>query len=174
MSPDRIRVAVQAGTWAALASAGLGAGVLLAPSATATLLRIWLLVLGLILLGVLVRLATGAWREDDGPSWRLRLGGRRPRERVRQLEELERLTEFSSATAFDFHYRLRPRLTRVAEHKLGLKGVRLAAQPERARALLGDATWELIRPDRPEPDNRHGPGISPSLRRQVVETLDAL
>lgn len=165
---------MRTGTWAVLASAGLGIGILVVPSNTTLLVRSWLLVLGLIFLSALVRLATGPWREDDGPSWSLRLGRRQPRERVRQLEELERLTEFSSATAFDFHYRLRPRLTRVAEHKLGLRGVRLAAQPERARAMLGDETWELIRPDRPEPENRHGPGISPSLRRHVVETLDAL
>lgn len=105
------------------------------------------------------------------PGW---WGRRRPDrpERLRQLEEIEHAAAFALSSAFDVHYRLRPHLVRVARHRLAARGLSL----ERAEAepLLGAELWELVRPDREPPENRHAPGLEPARLRRVVERLGAL
>ena len=46
---------------------------------------------------------------------------------------------------------LRPIVREIAAARLARHGVSLDRQPERARALLGAQTWELVRPDREAP-----------------------
>jgi hypothetical protein len=43
-----------------------------------------------------------------------------------------------------------------------------------ARSLLGEDVWELLRPDRPEPDDRHGPGIPRERIAAVIERVEVL
>jgi hypothetical protein len=52
--------------------------------------------------------------------------------------------------------------------------VDLERRPDAARALLGDDTWELLRPDRPEPYDRNAPGLPMSQIRDVISTLERL
>jgi hypothetical protein len=139
-------------------------------------LRLWLVALGAIGIAALTERALAGRAVGDGAAWRLRWGWwrRPPADRVRALEELERAVEFSLATAFDVHYRLRPHLRRIAAHRLALRGVSLDRQPERARALLGAQAWDLVRPGRPEPEDRAGRGLPLAGVRRVVELLDAL
>jgi hypothetical protein len=139
-------------------------------------LRLWLVALGAIGVAALASWALAGRAVGDGPDRRQGWGWwRRPRpERVRPLEELEHAVDFSLGTAFDVHYRLRPHLRRIAVHRLGTRGVSLDGQPPRARALLGAEAWELVRPDRPEPEDRNGRGLTLALLRRVVERLDAL
>lgn len=138
--------------------------------------RLWLVALGAIGLGALTgaALAGRAVRDVAGP--RLAWGWwRRPRpERIRALEELEHAVDFSLGTAFDVHYRLRPHARRVAAHRLAARGVSLDRQPGRAAALLGAEAWELLRPDRPEPEDRSARGLDLDRIRRLVEGLDAL
>lgn len=139
-------------------------------------LRLWLVALGAIGLSTLTELALARWVVRDVPAVRLRWGWwRRPLpQRVRALEELEHAVDFSLGTAFDVHYRLRPHVRRVAAHRLAGRGVSLDGQPERARALIGLDVWDLVRRDRPEPEDRNARGMDlPSIRR-VVDVLDAL
>jgi hypothetical protein len=139
-------------------------------------LRLWLVALGAIGLGAMTEhaLAGRAVRDVAGP--RLRWGWwRRPRqERVRALEELEHAVDFSLGTAFDVHYRLRPHVRSIVGYRLGLRGVSLDQQPERASAMLGPEAWDLARPGRPDPEDRNGRGLDLPLLRRVVERLDAL
>jgi hypothetical protein len=50
----------------------------------------------------------------------------------------------------------------------------LDGEPESARRLLGDETWELLREDRPPPEDRHARGLPPDQVRRVVESLERL
>jgi hypothetical protein len=45
---------------------------------------------------------------------------------------------------------------------------------EDAEGVLDGELWELVRPDRPPPSNRHAGGIPPTELRRVVEELEAL
>jgi len=86
---------------------------------------------------------------------------------------LARDIELSTISAFHLHVRLRPLLREIASHRL-LKsyGVDLAAEPARARELVGASAWELVRPDRPPPADRLAPGPSASSLREVVTELE--
>jgi hypothetical protein len=52
--------------------------------------------------------------------------------------------------------------------------VSLDADLEESRRLLGDETWELVRPDRPPPEDRLARGIPPEALGRVVGTLEAI
>jgi hypothetical protein len=88
------------------------------------------------------------------------------------LGRVENEVVLGVASATDLHFRLVPRLRAVATGLLAARrGVSLTADPERARALLGDDAWSLVRPDRPAPHDRLAAGIPvPDLER----ALDAL
>jgi hypothetical protein len=46
----------------------------------------------------------------------------------------------------------------------------LDSEPERAQTLLGPDAWELVRPNRPEPQDRSARGLDlPSIRRAVEQ-----
>lgn len=139
-------------------------------------LRLWLVALGAIGISGLTERALAGRTVGDGPTLRVRWGWwRRPRsERTRPLEELEHAVDFSLGTAFDVHYRLRPHLRRIAAYRLGLRGVTLDGQPQRARALLGPDAWELVRPDRPEPEDRGARGLDLHSIRRAVEQIGAV
>jgi hypothetical protein len=139
-------------------------------------LRLWLVALGAIGLGLLTERALAGRAVHDVAGLRLPWGWwrRQRRERIRALEELEHAVDFALGTAFDVHYRLRPHVRRVAAYRLGLRGVSLDRQPQRAAALLGPEAWEIARADRPEPEDRNARGLDLAHLRRVVEGLDAL
>jgi hypothetical protein len=96
-------------------------------------------------------------------------------QRIPELERMEREVALGIATAFDLHYRLRPRLRRIAAALLAARrGIELDAQPDAARRALGDEAWELVRDDREPPRERFGPGIELDMLRTVVTSLEAL
>ena len=55
----------------------------------------------------------------------------------------------------------------------GPHGFDLERRPEAARALLGEDAWELLRPDRPEPDDRNDPGVLGGVDAMIAR-LEAL
>ena len=68
---------------------------------------------------------------------------------------MEREVALGLATAFDLHYRLRPRLRRIATELLAARrGIDLDGSPEAARRVLGDDAWEIVRGDREPPHER--------------------
>jgi len=140
-------------------------------------LRLWLVALAAIFVWALSARSLTGWTRADSEgrplNWR-RWRRPPPPERTRGLEELEHAVEFSQTTAFDFHFRLRPHLVRVAAYRLALRGVQLEAQPDRASQILGEEAWDLVRPDRRPPERHNAPGLELARLRRVVETLDAL
>ena len=85
---------------------------------------------------------------------------------------MERELELGISNALNAQRRLLPLLRAVAEARIaGRYGFDLEHRPEAARALLGEDVWDLVRPDRPEPEDRHGPGIP---RHRVVAAIDRL
>ena len=86
-----------------------------------------------------------------------------------EIERLERELTLATATAFDLHARLRPTLREIAGMRLAVRG--LDADGEE---VLGERLWELVRPDRPPPTDRHAPGLPLTELRRVVERLEEL
>ena len=77
------------------------------------------------------------------------------------------------ANAYDLHYRLRPRIRAIVTSRLAdRRGIDLERQPEAAQAAVEPAVWELVRPDRQPPRDRHGPGLGLPRLREVMEGLD--
>jgi hypothetical protein len=79
-----------------------------------------------------------------------------------------------TATAGDLHLRLRPILREIAANGLRRRGVDLDAEPQAARELLAPETWELVRPDRPRPDDAFARGLAPARLNAVLDDLEAL
>lgn len=97
------------------------------------------------------------------------------REPVAELERLEREVSMATSTAFDLHFRLRPRVHRIARQLLASRrGVDLATQPEAARRLLGEETWAIVRPGTEPPSDRLAPGLDLARLRAVVTSLEQL
>jgi hypothetical protein len=88
-----------------------------------------------------------------------------------EIERMEREVTLATANAFDLHARLRPALREIAASRLAERGLRLDDDGE---ALLGEDLWELVRPDRLPPTDRHAPGISREELRDAVERVEAL
>jgi hypothetical protein len=90
------------------------------------------------------------------------------------LASIQRRVATGTAHAGELHLRLRPVLREVAAEGLRRQGVDLDAEPGRARELLGAETWEIVRPDRPRPENPFAPGIAPRRLDAVLDDLEAL
>ena len=102
-------------------------------------------------------------RRSGGPS------------RPEDLTRLEDQVSLATSASLDVYMRLRPVLRESAAQRLRVRhGVDLDADPRRARALLGEETWELVRPDLEPPTNRFGPGIEPARLGRVLDALEAL
>jgi hypothetical protein len=89
-------------------------------------------------------------------------------------ERLDRVVSAATSHAGEVHLRLRPILREIAADGLRRRGVELDAQPQAARALLAPETWELVRPDRPRPDDVFARGLAPARLNAVLDDLEAL
>lgn len=90
-------------------------------------------------------------------------------------DTLARLEQEVLLGRFDPYHRLRPRLRALARDVLEARGgVSPESDPEAARRILGDATWELVRPDRPPAADRYAPGVPLSELTEVVESLERI
>jgi hypothetical protein len=96
------------------------------------------------------------------------------RARPASLARVEREVSLATGTAFDVHYRLRPTVRSVANGLLLRRGIDLERRPDRARPLLGADVWELVRPDRPAPDDRTARGLELDAIERAVDSLERL
>ena len=88
---------------------------------------------------------------------------------------MEREIEQGIDHAGQAHRRLLPLLRTSAAARLAEQhGVDLEDRPDVARALLGAEAWEYLRPDRPEPVDRHGPGLSRETVAALIESVEKL
>jgi hypothetical protein len=89
-------------------------------------------------------------------------------------EHLDRVVSAATSHAGELHLRLRPILREVAANGLRRRGVDLDAEPQAAQELLAPETWELVRPDRPRPDDAFARGLTPARLNAVLDDLEAL
>ena len=134
-----------------------------------------LLLCVLAFLVALAALRRGLPREESlHPRAPKRRGGGR-RAIPETLERIEQETHLGIASSFDLHHRLRPRLRALSTELLATRRrISLDDQPQAARDVLGEVTWELVRPHRPPPEDRFARGISTGELEQVVESLERI
>lgn len=141
----------------------------------AILLDVYLLCLGGVLMLALVRTT----REHAPPARRSQfeqaLAAMRKAPSDSGEPTLVSDIELSTYNAFHLHARLRPLLRDVAAHRLRARyGVELDSEPGRARELVGAAAWELVRPERPFPEDRLAKGPRLEELAVVVDELEAI
>jgi len=164
-----IRVAILVG----ISTLGALASLTFLPGQERLTIYAYLLAIAAILLVALAEaLARARPLLDDGIEKLLQprqLEAKRPAE----LQRLSSLVLFSCSSAADLHFRLRPMLREIAAHRLAIhRSVDLDLQPEEARKVLGPAAWDLVRPDRPDPPDRHARGIEMAAIGNIVAALE--
>jgi len=164
------RKAVRAISLAVIATVGLGLAVFHLPGDSTLTVEIYVFVVAALLLAaVLLRVTEALPRAEPVPL------EQPPRsQRVGQLESIARALDLAESSAFDLHNALRPIVREIAIARLARHGVSLDRQPERARALLGAPTWDLVRPDREAPFRGSGRACSRDELRAIVGSLEAI
>jgi hypothetical protein len=159
-----------------LPSTALAVTLVLAPGRAELAIHVYVLVLLAAGLALTVAAISSAHASGSPSGFDLALRRRRARtERLPELARLEREAALAQSSAFDLHYRLRPVLREIAAGLLAWgHGVDLDRDRERASELLGAETWQLVRPDRPPPHDRLGPGIDADALHRVVASLESL
>jgi hypothetical protein len=141
----------------------------------ATVAAVYVLVVGAQVLLALTKLAQSA--ADPEPSLFEHALRRRHEEHLRppELIRIERELVLGMENAGHLHTRLLPLLREAAAARLAAKHhIDLERRPAAARALLGEEAWELLRPDRPEPENRRAHGIPQTKLRAVLDVLEGI
>jgi len=156
-----------------LPSLGLVVALLIAPQRATLAIHVWLLiVLGLAFVAFM-QLVLVLYPSVPSPFEGSLRRHQPSAERPSSLSRLEREVSMAGSAAFDVHFRLRPVITELATELLSSRrGIELERDPEQARAALGDDVWELVRPDRPQPAERHGSGIDENRLERVVTALE--
>lgn len=133
------------------------------PVSRETILAGYAITVASVGMAALTRIMRAA-RHDAPSRFEVELGRKQiPPGRPNALVRIERELTLATSNAGNVHDRLRPLLYEIAQARLGR---------DATRARLGDETWELIRPDAPEPHNRSAPGLSLRTIRRVIETLE--
>jgi len=126
-----------------------------------------LVVGGLAMFGVLVAVGAAAPRRRRSELTKAldeRPAVTRP---VTELARIEREVTLAVGSAHDLHHRLLPHLREIAQARLERRG----KQP--GPDTLG-RWWDLLRPDRPEPDDRFARGIPEDDLRALVADLERM
>jgi hypothetical protein len=143
---------------------------------TSRALAIWVVLATALVLVALIRHSREQGASDAARRFEDALRGRKPAAaQAAELLRMERELVLGTASADHAQRRLLPLLRTAAAARLAARhGFELARRPEAARAVLGEDVWELLRPDRPEPTDRHGPGIPRERIAAVIERLESL
>jgi hypothetical protein len=156
-----------------LPTVALGVVLAFAPGRVGLALRVYALVLCAVALVIMLAVLRRAFPRETPLRPRSRARSSVARDIPPALGRLEQETTLGSAWAFDLHHRLCPSLRELAgELLIARRGISVDDDPERARRALGEATWELVRPDRPRPADRQARGIPINDLRAVVESLE--
>jgi hypothetical protein len=101
---------------------------------------------------------------------------RRPEDppRPKGLRAMERQVGMAQGSAGDMHERLCPLLRDIARDRLATAGIDLDRDPEAAALAVGPETWELVRGDRPPPNDRHAAGVALADVRAAVDRLEQI
>ena len=136
--------------------------------------RAYALVLGAAAVALVLLALRRAYPPERPLQKRVR-GARSRRRPPPTLARIEHEAALGVAGAFDLHFRLVPRLRAIAAVLLASRRqISLASDPAAARAVLGDAAFELLCEDRPPPEDRLGRGIGAHDLDVVVEALERI
>jgi hypothetical protein len=143
---------------------------------TSRALAIWVVLVTALVLVALIRHFRDHGGRERGRRFEDALRGRKPvAPQAAELLRMERELVLGVADADHAQRRLLPLLRTAAAARIAARhGFELERRPEAARALLGDDVWELLRPDRPEPENRHGPGVPRERIAAAIERVESL
>jgi hypothetical protein len=140
-------------------------------------LQVFLVVAGAVAIRLLVVAVVDATSRPGPFAFDRALVPPPPRE-LSVPSEPERIRfEVGAATrrSMELHHQLRRRLRRLAADRLAAgHGVDLDGDPDAARRILGDETWDLLRPDRVAPEDRFGPGMPVEGVSRIVATVEGL
>jgi hypothetical protein len=130
-----------------------------------------------LVLGALALLGLVSWLRRDTPRGEslLQRALERHEEQVEtppELARMERVVVMSAAQEFDLHYRLRPVLREIALARLAERGLQLDGGSPAVREQLGPELWEVVRPERPAPENRHQRGVGLARIERLVARLE--
>jgi uncharacterized membrane protein len=89
---------------------------------------------------------------------------KRREKQLPEIEKLQREVTLAAASAYDLHYRLLPHLREIAQMRLSRSG-------KNANQETLGRWWDLLRPDRPPPEDRFAKGISETDLRALVADL---
>lgn len=145
-----------------------------APERRDLILDIYVLALG----GIAVIRLVGLTRRRRGPGERSEFDDalratHRPPVRIVERDKLAREVQLGMQTAFDLHYRLRPTLVEIAHNRLAGRGISLDNE-RRAKGVLGEEAWELLRPGKEPPRDRNAPGIGSDELGRLVGVLERI
>jgi 4-amino-4-deoxy-L-arabinose transferase-like glycosyltransferase len=140
---------------ALVATVVLGVFLLFVPIDRDLVLRIYLLVVAALALLTGTAATTFAARRRRSSFEAAMRPRSQPSARPEELVRLERQVLLATENAADFHFRLRPSLVAAAE---GAVWRRHGVPLEQAEPHLPPALWEVVRPDRPPPEDRRAPG----------------
>jgi hypothetical protein len=78
-------------------------------------------------------------------------------------------------SARETYHRLRPLLREIAVDRLETRRrIDLDVEPARARVVLGDEAWAILRGDLPRPTDPYAPGVEPATIAEIVTRLEAI
>ena len=143
---------------------------------TSHALAIWVILLAALVLVVFIQHSGERGRPRHAARFEQALRRRKPADSEPvELLRMERELLLGIADADHAHRQLLPLLRAAAASRLSAHhGVELERRPEAARALLGEDVWELLRPNRPPPEDRHGPGVPREQVVAVIERVESL
>ena len=92
---------------------------------------------------------------------------------VLELESFKAIVQAAPSSQFETFLRLRPLLRDLTAERLLLRrGVILDQEPERARAVLGQATWDFLRPDRKIEKDHRKPGLDLTAIGALIDSVE--
>ncbi len=143
---------------------------------TARALAIWVVLVTALVLAATIRHRRAIKRPPPASRFEEALRGRKAGDSEPvELLRMERELVLGSADADHAHRRLLPLLRATAAARIAARhGFELERRPEAAEALLGEDVWELLRPDLPAPEDRHGPGVPRKRVAAVIERVESL
>jgi hypothetical protein len=148
----------------------------LRPLSSSRAFAIWIVLVAAIVLVVLVRQHARGSTGRHAPRFERALHNPTPTSPPPvELLRMERELALGIADATHAHRRFLPLLRAAATARLASRhGIELDRRPDAARALLGEDAWDLLRPDRPEPVDRNGPGIPAERVGALIEGVESL
>jgi len=138
-------------------------------------LDIYVLYLGALALLALARATAATGAGEPLADLLPERESRSSRPRLPELVRIEREVVLSTGSEFDQQLRVKPLLRDVAAHRLWTRrGFDMDENPERAREVLGDEVWELVKPGPPEPNRRYSTGLDIEGLTRIVDTVEAV